>query len=621
MIEASNILVVGAERPQFKDYGAKFVRTAAEARDYLDQHQPAVLIFGDELDRAAIDDFDAFCLDVRDRCPDARWILAAPTPIQIMRWANVGCLHEVIDSFDDPALPAKVQSALECKGESEQGRQLIRMFEEQSHTMIRLSQRLEQRVQRRHRTLTKSLRTLETTKIKLEALLRALMGIHRAASVPELERALNESLVGTVAIEWTRVRFDHQSSLTKASADHVFAVDLPFRLGDQRGQVLFAKAKGQTFSGAETNFLTELTDVLALALSRMQKLGQAVISKTEWQSTFDSIPHALCLVSSDLRIVKLNDAFRGACVDREFRDLLGKQCFQEFFGAEFRPPPGELTFPFTFRHARTGPHGTQHFEVVGEGVGGTQLILLRDITTEVRFERRILEGSKLAELGTIGSSIAHELNNPLGGMLSFLQLILMDLPGDDTIATEIKEMESATLRCRDIVLNLLSFARKQDLGEFKPVDLRDVITRAVKLMELQTRARAIPLVVEVLEPAMVNASANALAQALCNLIQNSIDAIDERRRLEPRLDARITVSLEVGAGPHLIRVRDNGAGIRPELQTQIFNPLYTTRDPQKFGGMGLTSAFTLVTEHAGGLEILSQTGSGTTAIIGLPRLD
>ena len=92
-------------------------------------------------------------------------------------------------------------------------------------------------------------------------------------------------------------------------------------------------------------------------------------------------------------------------------------------------------------------------------------IMLRSITDEVRFERRILEASKLAELGTIGSSIAHELNNPLGGMLSYLQLILngSSNPPMRSIA-EIKEMEGGSLplpRYSDSIL--LSFARKQDL--------------------------------------------------------------------------------------------------------------------------------------------------------------
>src|SRR6185312_3827248 len=147
-----------------------------------------------------------------------------------------------------------------------------------------------------------------------------------------------------------------------------------------------------------------------------------------------------------------------------------------------------------------------------------QLVLLRDITDEIRYERRILEASKLAELGTIGSSIAHELNNPLGGMLSFLQLILMDLKKNEPYYSEIKEMEQAVLRCRDIVQNLLSFARKQDIGEFSVVDLRTVIDRSVKLIELQSKSKGIAIALAFKEAAQIRGNINALSQALCNVL-------------------------------------------------------------------------------------------------------
>ena len=617
MLQASNVLVIGQPRPQFSDLGATFVPCAPAARQFLKDHRPAVLVFGDKIGEGDIADFDAFCRDVRESSPSTQWILVAPTPKQILHWANEGCLHDMIDHLDDPALPAKLQSALEQRAETEQRRKLTEMFEERAHTLRRLGAELESRVQRRFRTLNKSLMTLDATKSRLEAFLHALISIHRASSTAEMEQALNESLRETIHIEWTRVRFEHQSSLKHAVGQNVLSVELPFRKGELRGQVLFAKPKGQVFEPEETDFLHELTDVLALALSRLQKLGQATILKTEWQSTFDAIPHPLCLITADFEIIKLNRAFQQACGERSFRDLLGKNCFEVFFSDDGFLEVPEV--PFSFRRARTGQKGTEHFEVIGEGLGDGQLVLLRNITEEVRFERRILEGSKLAELGTIGSSIAHELNNPLGGMLSFLQLILMDLKPTDTLFEEIKQMEVATLRCRDIVLNLLSFARKQDLGEFAEVDLRQVVTKAVKLTELQTKSRGIAIEVAAPGAAVVLASANALSQALCNVLQNAVDAIDEKHVADSRHLGQIRIEVASEAGRHLIRVTDNGAGIRPDVQSQIFNPLFTTRDPAKYGGMGLTSAFTIVTEHAGQLEILSQTGSGTTAIVAIPR--
>ena len=93
------------------------------------------------------------------------------------------------------------------------------------------------------------------------------------------------------------------------------------------------------FSADEQDFLTELSEALSLALSRMQKLEQAEMVKAQWQATFDAIPHALSVVARDFEIIKLNRAFLDAASEHgEFRDLIGKSTISAFFGAEYRPP-------------------------------------------------------------------------------------------------------------------------------------------------------------------------------------------------------------------------------------------------------------------------------------------
>jgi two-component system, NtrC family, sensor kinase len=459
----------------------------------------------------------------------------------------------------------------------------------------------------------------------MESFHKALLGIHRASTTLQMEQTLNEALKDSVNMVWVRVRFNNQSSLKQQIGGHVLAIEIPFMGERMRGEVLFSKAEGKRFTADETDFLHELTDALALALSRLQKLDEAETLKGQWQATFDSIPHPLCVTTSDFEILKMNRAFQQACGTATFRDLIGKNAFTAFFGNEapqIDPEESEISF----RQARTGANETEHFEVICENLGhplddqAVRLVLLRPITDEVRFERRIFESSKLAELGTIGSSIAHELNNPLGGMLSFLQLILMDMKAEDPLRPEIKGMEDAVLRCRDIVVNLLGFARKQDLGEFGKIDLGDVVDRAVKLIELQSKSSGIRIDRSGFgDEIKVNGSLNALSQALCNLLQNSLDAIGDRLKAEPLFPGEIKIDLEKLDGKFRLKLTDNGLGIKPEIQSQIFNPLFTTRDPRLYGGMGLTTAFTIINEHHGILEILSQTGSGTTAIITLDQ--
>ncbi|NJM09619.1 MAG: HAMP domain-containing histidine kinase [Bdellovibrionaceae bacterium] len=537
MSQTSGVLIVGSSLNKHFDFGADYVKDFAEAKKYLALKRPSVVVFGATRGTS----MDEFCAFAFETSPQSLWIMACEglKPSQIVHWNNLGRLYDVIEGFEDPQLEEILKSALEASGEETQNTKLVELFEDQSQQLKRLTNELEARVARRHKGLRKSLETLEQTKVRLESLHKALLGIHRASTVHQMEQTLNEALRHSMNVTWVKVRFTSQSMLNDSVTAGVLAIENPRPSAEGiRGEVLFAKADGKRFNPEEVDFLQEMTEALSLALLRLHKLDQAEMLKAQWQATFDSIPHPLCLTNGEFEILKLNLAFQQACTTKTFRSLLGKNCFEVFFGAEFQPPV-PMEAPFTFRNARTGIKETEHFEVVGERLGLThdnqsvQLILLRSITEEVRFERRIFEGSKLAELGTIGSSIAHELNNPLGGMLSFLQLILMDVkPGND-LYPEIKGMEQGVLRCRDIVLNLLSFARKHDLSDISEIDLWDVVERSVKLIELQSKSKGIEIELPPRESAMIRGSQNALSQALCNLLQNSIDAIGERLKLEP----------------------------------------------------------------------------------------
>ncbi len=623
MSQTGGVLIVGDPAPKRNDFGAAVVRSFTDAKTYLQTHQPSVLVFG----QTRANGFDEFCSFLLSKLPASLWIVACEglPPSQIVKWNNIGRLHDLVENFEDPALEGKLKAAFEMLGEQVQKRKLVELFADETRQFQRLSAELEARVQKRQKALRKSMLTNDETKTRLESFHKALIGIHRAASVLQMEQTLSEVLRDSVNIVWVRVRFTNQSLMGQQIGKHVLRIEIPFPGKVTRGEVYFSKSEGDKFSTAEVDFLHELTEALALALSRLHSLEQAETVKAQWQATFDAIPHALCLATADFEITKLNRAFQVACSSRSFRALIGKNSFAEFFGPGFNAPAA-TTSPFTFRSSRDGNAGTEHYEVVSEPLGlkldnqAVQLILIRSITEDVRYERRLLEASKFAELGTIGSSIAHELNNPLGGMLSFLQLILMDIKPTDDVYSEIKQMEAAVFRCRDIVLNLLSFARKQDLGEFSPLDLWDVVERSVKLIELQSKSKGILIDLNRQNRATVRGSINALSQSLCNVLQNSIDAISEKIAQDPLFPGKITLTLDEVKGQYQLSIADNGTGIRPEIQTQVFNPRFTTRDPGVYNGMGLTTAFTIVSEHHGSLEILSQTGFGTTAILSLPVL-
>jgi signal transduction histidine kinase len=244
--------------------------------------------------------------------------------------------------------------------------------------------------------------------------------------------------------------------------------------------------------------------------------------------------------------------------------------------------------------------------------------MYHDVSERLRFERQILESAKMAELGTIGSSIAHELNNPLGGMLSFLQLVKMDLKGDEPIYPDIVEMEAGARRCRDIVQSLLGFTRKSARDVTEIVDLREVIDQALKITELQTRAMGITVTREIpSEPVEIRGQFNFLAQAIRNFLQSAQEAIAVKMKNTSRFPAEIKVRLSVNENEGLIEITDNGAGF--DTSEHVYDAMYTTKDPVNNPGLGLTVAQQIIMDHGGRLELSSAPKLGTSAIISLPR--
>src|SRR5262249_2331094 len=133
---------------------------------------------------------------------------------------------------------------------------------------------------------------------------------------------------------------------------------------------------------------------------------------------------------------------------------------------------------------------TSHEVPVGQNEKAFALFY-RDISEEQRIQRQILESSKMAEIGTIGSSIAHEINNPLGGMIAFLQILKGEIPKDAKHYADIVEMEQAAIRCKTIVENLLAFTRRSVSSEMQITRIGDLVKLVGNIMELQTRGLGI----------------------------------------------------------------------------------------------------------------------------------
>lgn len=657
---------MGHHQPTSIAFGADFAADFAEAREALSEFCYPVIAL--PLSREAESEAIALLEFANEASPlSQRVIIQNDARAEaLQRVINTGSVFRLLQSYSESRFDFTIEEALEEYRLLQQNVKLLQLVNEQNERLKKLTAELEERVEARRRSLEEAKERLLVTNHRVEALHRALVAIHQAGSIAEMERLINEALASALGLSWTRVLLQSQGRFDGASvvsSGMVALHSVPLTRGGDRfretlGQIHFARPAEKPFNRDETGFLGQIADAVALAIDRLGKLEQSETLKHQWEATFDAIVDPVCLITDDFTLVRINRSFADRS-NAEPDKIIGKKCYEAIFGrtspcdgcglAGAAPDVGAKVLAtgssFRLKPARTAgtPSGQESnviYDVFSQEISFEReermlhVNMYHDMSSQIRFERQIVESAKMAELGTIGSSIAHELNNPLGGMLSFLQLIKMDLQGDGEHISwkhDIDEMEQAARRCRDIVQSLLGFTRKSAQDVTEAIDLRDVVDQALKITELQTRSMGIIVKNEMpLEPVIVRGQFNALAQALRNFLQNAQEAIAERRRLERESGqeqagvqgiGEIKISVRSEGDRHVIEVHDNGIGIDPALGELIYHPMYTTKDPARNPGLGLTVAQQIVRDHAGRVEVSSAKDAGTSAKISLPRAE
>jgi len=226
---------------------------------------------------------------------------------------------------------------------------------------------------------------------------------------------------------------------------------------------------------------------------------------------------------------------------------------------------------------------------------------------------QVYQSNKLASLGRLAAGIAHEINNPLTGVLTYSSFLLKraaDAETRDDLETIVRE----TKRCRDIVRGLLDFAR-QVPPKKTLVDVNEVVARALDIVDNQLRVQNIRTTTSLgSDLPRLHADANQLQQVLINLLVNAADSIAAEQR-----EIYLATDLKVRDGRKVIEVKvaDTGAGIPEKHLGKIFEPFFSTKD-HKGTGLGLAVVWGIVSEHGGTIEVDSKVGRGTTFTVLLP---
>ncbi len=237
---------------------------------------------------------------------------------------------------------------------------------------------------------------------------------------------------------------------------------------------------------------------------------------------------------------------------------------------------------------------------------------------------QLFQTSKLATLGEMSAGLAHEINQPLGGIslvaASFRKLMARELLTPEEIESGLDDIETSVQRMTKVIQHIRTFAR-QDLLEFIQVDVNATLESAMGLLSEQLRLHEITVERNYAPdlPKIVGEPFQ-LEQVWINLITNARDAVDEKGKQDPEYEKLITISTSYDPGLKriIIRVRDNGQGMPEEVRKKIFEPFFTTKEVGKATGLGLAISYGIIQEHQGSIELETNDGEGITISVLLP---
>ncbi|HEY9173597.1 MAG TPA: PAS domain S-box protein, partial [Verrucomicrobiae bacterium] len=312
----------------------------------------------------------------------------------------------------------------------------------------------------------------------------------------------------------------------------------------------------------------------------------------------------------------LKPEFDRAKFDQIIEPLLRREKPLQLFETVHRRADGSL-YPVEVR--------LQLFEHEGDRVF---LAVIQDLTERKRLEQerqameaQLRQQQKLESIGTLASGVAHEINNPITGIMNYAQLIQDRLPADSPLTEFTGEIMHETQRVAGIVRNLLTFARNEKQSH-SPAQIADIVEGTLSLIRTVIRHDQITLTVNVPEDLpQLKCRSQQIQQVLMNLMTNARDALNERYPgHDPDKVLKLEVNLFEKEGRRWIRVtvEDHGTGIPPEVRERMFDPFFTTKPRDKGTGLGLAISHGIVKEHHGRLTVESEPGRFTRMHLELP---
>jgi PAS domain S-box-containing protein len=247
--------------------------------------------------------------------------------------------------------------------------------------------------------------------------------------------------------------------------------------------------------------------------------------------------------------------------------------------------------------------------------------IFTDLREKIKIEKelqdtqvRLLQSEKMASLGSLAAGVAHEINNPLGGILIYASLLMEDFEASkDPRVEDLQKIVEEATRCKEIVKSLLEFGRQTD-SRFEPVDINKAMLDGLFFLEKQVLFHDIKIIKRLDQTLpLIEGDANQIKQVFMNMMVNAAEAMSEEGGA-----FTITTGSTSDRSSIFISFQDEGIGIPAEIQSKIFDPFFTTKGVGKGTGLGLSTSYGIIQSHHGNIDVTSSPGKGTTFTIYLP---
>ena len=474
-----------------------------------------------------------------------------------------GVFRIIFKPWSDEEIVSTISTAIEYIDISRSNSYLVAKAEARNRYLIGLKEMLENKGREQQLDISTSAFTVKGINTEFEIMNDVLSSLHGQESIASIKSSVEKVLNKHMGITHLGINIDvsNKEKGPEICTEGFLALPL-FCSGCFLGNMTFQRPG--VFLNHEIDFLEKIADVVAMSAEKIVRFYALEKIKKQWESAFDSIDDPIVIIDDRFNIMRANKAF-AVSAGENLKDISGKKCYdvlqtdktnipcsgcnikQAFDSGQ--PVGSEVTAQCAKRFYTTWSYPIKDVDRVVSAVH-----FYKDVSDQVSYRERLVYSEKLAEIGILAGSVAHEINNPIGGIIALLQIIMSESGEGHPYYKDLTEMERAAQRCKHIVDNLLHFSRTSRDDEVREIEFSSVFKTLEPLVHLQIRHENISLSIDDQSRGVfVKAVFNELVQSILNIMNTSTELISKKGA-----SGFINVSARKEQNGVLIEIVDNG---------------------------------------------------------------